>query len=77
MKCSDERGDTSPRCSPKSEIKALQVTLWPRSLLWRTFILLAALVLATTSVVWNGTCSDRSSSICEVTQSPGGRSMMK
>jgi two-component system osmolarity sensor histidine kinase EnvZ len=29
----------------------LQVTLWPRSLLWRTFILLAALVLATT-VAW-------------------------
>jgi len=29
----------------------LRVTLWPRSLLWRTFILLAALVLATT-VAW-------------------------
>ncbi len=27
--------------------------LWPRSLLWRTFILLAALVLATT-VAWFG-----------------------
>ena len=29
----------------------MRVTLWPRSLLWRTFILLAALVLATT-VAW-------------------------
>src|ERR1044072_658741 len=44
----NERGDTSPRCSPKSEIKTLQVTLWPRSLLWRTFILLAILVIVTT-----------------------------